>query len=383
MTTAALLAIALAVVSPGLEALRSAAEEPQPFRFAAIPILSYGSDTGLNAASAVLLYRDGGVPGRLERLSLGFAFATHGPRIVKTEWAAPQLLGTGWALQLDGCVADDDRAPYWGEGGALGRSAVDPGYGTPPPVFSYHDRRAFLGALLRPSVAARPSPFFRVRWLGVDVAQASALLAAARPLGVDGGAQLLGEVGVLVDTRDAEVATRRGVFASASAFGSPALGDVSSFGFGGVNVTASAFVPAGRRVTLAFHAMGEMKRGDVPFYERDLYEGISYAGGLGGAGTLRGVARSRLSGEDKALLTGELRSSLWQWRIRGGTPLDVGLAAGGDLGMAHQRGYAPLAAAGAFAGLRAVWDRAVVTRLEVGYAGQGGAAVYLVTGEQF
>jgi hypothetical protein len=379
----ALLAIALAIVSPGLEALRAAAETPEPFRFAAIPVVSYGSDTGVSAASAILLYRDGGVPGRLERLSLGVAFASHGPRVVKAQWAAPRLLGTGWALQLDGVVTDDDRAPYWGEGDALGRSTVAPGYGTPPPAFSYHDRRVFAGALLRPSIARRPSPFFRVRWLSVDVLQPSALLAEARPLGVDGGAQLLGEAGVLLDTRDAEVATRRGALASASAFASPALGGVSSSGFGGVNVTASAFVPAGRRVTLAFRALGEVKRGDVPFYERDLYEGISYAGGLGGAGTLRGLARSRLSGEDKALLTGEIRSSLWQWRLRGGSPLDVGLATGGDLGMAHQRGYPPLAAAGAFAGLRAVWDRAVVTRLEVGYAGQGGAAIYLVTGEQF
>lgn len=38
---------------------------------------------------------------------------------------------------------------------------------------------------------------------------------------------------------------------------------------------------------------------------------------------------------------------------------------------------------GGFAGLRALWDRAVLLRLEVGYAGQGGPAFYIVTGEQF
>jgi hypothetical protein len=151
----------------------------------------------------------------------------------------------------------------------------------------------------------------------------------------------------------------------------------------GVNASAAFFLPLGRRATLAGRALYDRKLGDVPFYERALYEGLSYGVGMGGGETIRGVARSRLSGDEKGLASLEVRAPLTNLYAFGGRQLQLGVGTGLDAGFARQAGYGAVTAIGGFAGLRALFDRAVLIRLEVGYAAQGGMAVYLATGEQF
>lgn len=373
------LALALAIVATGLpEGAR-----PYGYRLVALPSATYGSDMGWTLGAGASLYRATEIPGRLERFRLGVAWASRGPRSLWVKWEEPQLGSHGWGLVADVSLADDNQEAYWGEGARLGGAAAAAGFGAPPEPFRYHDRRGFLSLTARRARAAAPSPYVRARWLRVQMEGAGPLLAASRPLGVGGGGEALGEAGLFVDTRDRDVGTRRGVLASCSLFFAPPMGAVSAGNMGGANVTAAGFLPLGRRATLAGRAVYDRKVGAVPFYERAMYEGLSYGTGMGGAETLRGIARSRLSGDEKGLASLEVRADLMSARAFGQTPLQLGVAMGVDAGFARQRGYGAIAAAGGFAGLRALWDRAFLVRLEVAYAGQGGTAVYLATGEQF
>jgi hypothetical protein len=356
---------------------------PGDLRLVAAPTATYTSDIGLTLGAGGSLYRASDVPGRLERLTLNAAWASRGPRWLAMRWEEPQVGSLGWGLLGDVRLADDNREPYWGEGAALGGLSTAAGFGAPPDPFRYHDRRAFLSLTARPSRATSPSPYFRARWLLLEVVDAGTLLRAARPRGADGGGEALAEAGLFIDTRDRDVGTHRGLLASCSMFVAPPIGSLSAGGMGGANLSAAIYLPLSRGATLAGRALYDRKVGDVPFYERALYEGMSYGVGMGGAETIRGVARSRISGDEKGLASLEVRAPVANLRAFGGTPLQIGVATGLDVGFARQSGYGAVAAVGGFAGLRALWDRAVLLRLEVGYAGQGGTAVYLATGEQF
>ncbi len=348
-----------------------------------MPNVAYGSDVGLTVGAAAYLYRVGDLrPERRDRLSLGVAYATRGPRFIEARWYDYRLLGTRARTAWDVRLADDNLAPYWGEGARLGGLPIAPGSGTPPPEYRYHDRRAFASALLAAPIARSLSTYGRLRWLRVDMVASGPLLAAERPLGFGGGDVALAEAGLLLDTRDEEAGTRRGLYVNASLFGSPALGGPLAYSFGGGNLTFRGYLPLLPGARLAMRLMADLKRGRVPFFERTVYEGVEFGDGLGGGETVRGVARYRLSGEDKLLGNLELRMDVRTWHPLE-RRLDLGLAAGVDAGAAHQRGYSTIAALGGFAGARLLWDEAVLVRVELGYAAQGSAAVYVSFGEEF
>lgn len=364
------------------------------WRFAGFPLLSYGSDVGLQLGAALFLYRH--LPERPEeedRLSLSLSYATKGPRSVDLEAGLRRLLGTSLRVRGRLRLADDRLMPYWGEGAGLGGLSTPPGAGAPPPPYRYHDRRAFASVALRGALAGAVGWHVRARWLDVDVRAPSALLAASAPPGARGGRVALGEVGLLVDTRDREVDTRRGLFATAGAFAAPAIGGVSDFAFHGYDAVLRAYVPLGSRATLMARGLYDRKvagalgaaRGAaaVPFFERMLYEGLRFGEGLGGAETVRGVARLRLAGDEKALLNVEVRTRLATTHLLG-RPEEWEVAAGFDAGRARQAGYAAVHGEGVAIGLRMLWDRSVLTRLDVARA-LGGAdyAVYLAFGKLF
>ncbi len=293
-----------------------------------MPNVAYGSDIGLRVGVAGFVYRVAEVdPERRDRLSLGLAYSTRGPRFIEARWYDYRLLGTRAQTAWDLRLADDDLAPYWGEGARLGGLTVAPGSGG-----------------------------------GGDVA--------------------LAEAGLLLDTRDQEAGTRRGLYVNVSLFGSPALGGPFAYSFTGGNVTFRQYLPLLPGARLAMRVMADMKRGRVPFFERTIYEGVEFGDGLGGGETVRGVARYRLAGEDKLLANLELRMDLRTWHPFERS-LDLGLGAGVDAGAAHQRNYSTVAALGGFAGVRLLWDEVILLRVELGYAAQGSAAVYISFGEEF
>ncbi len=386
--------------------LSAAGTEPEPvgtveiplqqaptWHFAAIPLVSYGSDVGLTLGAGLYFYRPVTEhPEELQTASLSASYATRGPRALDGGLGLRRLFGTSLRTMLNVHLGDDDLMPYWGEGSQLGGLDVPAGFGTPPPAYRYHDRRLFLSGILRGAIAGPLGWHVRARWLDVDVAEPSELLAAAQPAGWRGGRVALGEVGLLLDTRDREVNTRSGVFASAAVFAAPRIQGVSDFSFHGYDGTLRVYVPLGF-ITVAARALYDRKiaglpetqpsdASAVPFFERMLYEGISYNEGLGGASTIRGIARYRVSGEEKMLANLELRATVLTTRLASKTQ-EWGLDVGVDAGRARQPGYRDIEGTGATVGFRLVWDRALLLRIEMSRARGGDSTLYVSIGEMF
>ena len=346
---------------------------------AGLPVLSYGSDVGLQLGGVAYVY---GVDARGEReswVALGVTWTSHGPRSAELKGELLRIRGTSLRafLQLKGAV--DTGAPYWGEGAALG-AGTSPGAGAPPPPYRYRSEGPWFSAVVRGDLAGPLGWWTRLRLSDPSVEDPPALLVRAAPRGLHGGTSGLAHAGVVYDTRDAAVSPRRGYLADASAFAAP--GPLSSYGFGGLDLGARWYLPVAADATLAVRALYDLKVGAVPFFERTLYEGLGYGEGLGGAGTIRGLARDRLMGEEKALLGAELRAWLAATRWLGRAQ-EWGVSAGADAGSARDRGHPAALGLGGFVGGRLLWDRAVVVRFEVGWAGQGEVAYYLSFDEAF
>lgn len=379
-------------------ALAAAGDPPASdvhWHVAPFPVGSYGSDVGLTLGAALFAYRHTRAlgPMRDDMLSLRVDIATRGPREVVLSGSIVRPFGVPLLTRWDVALADDPTLPYWGEGAQLGGLPVPTGYGTPPEPYRYHGRRAFVAGLIRGPLGGPFAWHLRGRWLDLDIRSRGALLQASNPPGAAGGRVLLGEIGLMLDTRDNEVAPHRGVLLEASAFSSPRLGSVSHYSFHGYTFGARAYAPLLPRITLAVRALYDRKLAGpglgsgsggtaVPFFERSLYEGFNYGEGLGGGSTVRGVARFRLSGEEKILGNAELRAVLFRSHLLGNTQ-DWGMDVGLDAGRAQQHGYAPVHAESAVAGLRLVWGSSVVVRVQAGRVRGGETAVYLSFGELF
>jgi hypothetical protein len=398
--TAALLAIAL-LATPA-EGGAPTGVEPRPsgrslgvgaWQFAGFPVVTYGSDIGLELGAALFLYRPV-TSQALERdeAALNLTYATRGPREVDLDGGLRRLFGTSLRLRAKVDLADDPHMPYWGEGAGLGGLSVPAGYGTPPPPYRYHDRRLFAAVVLRGAIAGPFGWHARARWLGVDVRAPSALLAASAPPGAGGGHVALFEAGLLLDTRDRELATRGGVFATLAGFAAPHLGSASEFVFHGYDAALRVYLPLWPGATLAGRALYDLKlagvpggasaRAAVPFFERSLYEGEQFGEGLGGTATVRGIARFRLAGDEKALANVQLRAHVFVSHLLGKLQ-EWGLELGVDAGRARQPGYSSVHGQGLSAGIRMIWDRSVLGRIDAARAPGGENTVYVSFGELF
>jgi hypothetical protein len=358
---------------------------PLQLRIAFVPLASYGSNVGLQVGGALLFYKSPQAGGaRRDWLALGASWATEGPRSVEVKGEQFEVRGTRLRVFYQARYGADDQAPYWGEGARLA-PGDEPGAGSPPPGYRYRAVGPWISVFARhPLGEGSASPWAasaRVRFKQLDVYFPGAALQAAQPPGAGGGMLTTFHAGVLRDTRDDEISPSRGTSADATLFGAPPV-VASDHALWGVNVGWRGYRTLARGVVLAARAVYELKLGDVPFHERAQLEGLDYGEGLGGPDTVRGIARARLSGEEKMLANLEVRAILATVRPWG-RPLELGVSGGGDAGRARQRGHTPLAAAGAYAGLRAIWDRAVVVRLEAAHAGQGAPAFYLAFDESF
>ncbi|HET7753742.1 MAG TPA: BamA/TamA family outer membrane protein [Anaeromyxobacteraceae bacterium] len=349
-------------------------------RLAAIPVIAFASDTGLRLAGGVFVYDLDTRDMRNDWAALQLSWTSRGPRYAEIKGEARDLFGTQLRSFYQLKLHDDVAAPYWGEGARL-EGAPSPGNGSPPKEFQYHVTGPWLAASLRGPVRGNVGWFTRLRWTRRNIHERGAALEAQRPTGFEGGGLALLAGGLVLDSRDDEIGATRGVFADASVFGGPRLGRFSEHAMIGANVTVREYLPLWRGATLAMRQLYENKVGDVPFSERTYLEGLGYGEGIGGAGTIRGMARDRLAGEEKMLGSVELRARVlqagWWGRVQ-----EFGVSLGLDAGRARQRGYAPVHGVGGFAGLRLAWDRAVLVRFEVGNAGEG-QAYYLSFDEPF
>jgi hypothetical protein len=352
--------------------------------FTVVPLLSYGSDIGTQLGGVFYLYDIDEQGERGDWAALGGTWTTHGPAGVELKGELLHLRGTSLRTFAQLKLALDPSAPYWGDGASLAGpglpSPVAPGAGSPPPPYRYRSFGPWISWILRGTIAGPLDWWTRLRTTHVTVEDAPALLVASAPPGAGGGTSSLVHAGVVYDTRDRAASPRRGFLVDASGFVSP--GPLSDFSMGGLDLGARAYATLWPGGVLAVRVLYDLKLGDVPFFERTLYEGIGYGEGLGGAGTIRGLARDRLAGEEKLLASAELRTSLVETRWFGRLQ-EWGLSAGLDAGRARDRGYAPVLGAGGFGGARVLLDRSIVLRFDVGWAGQGALGYYIAFDEAF
>jgi hypothetical protein len=380
---------------PPREPILEAPIDLSGWHFAGVPLVAFGSDVGLTIGAALFFYRGvEGHPNEQRSATLGFSYATRGPRSVDLTLGGQRLLGLPLESALNVHVGDDDQMPYWGEGARLGGLPTPPGYGSPPAPYRYHDRRVFTSWWARVNLLGPVGVHVRARYLDVDVADPSALLLAARPPGLRGGRVALGEAGLIYDSRDRGVGTRRGVFLTAAASAAPQLDGISDFSFHGYDAAARVYLPLWPGAALALRALYDRKIAGlpsrraapaaeaVPFFERTLYEGIAYNEGLGGYGTVRGIARYRLAGDEKLLGNLQLRVNVVTTHLAGKSQ-EWGLGAGVDAGWARQPGFEAVDAAGAALGLRFIWDRTILLRVEMGRTRGGDDTLYVAFGDMF
>lgn len=141
------------------------------------------------------------------------------------------------------------------------------------------------------------------------------------PAGTNGAA--LFRYGAQFDNRDNPVSTHRGTFDEVAVNLSPGGMPDLPFRYGEVSANLRAFVPLGKRVTLALRAVGDVLFGDVPFYE--LSRAVdTYA--IGGSNGVRGVPAQRYYGKIKVFGNVEVRGKLFDFRLFG-KPFGLGSAA--------------------------------------------------------
>ena len=239
------------------------------------------------------------------------------------------------------------------------RSAASPrpGAGSPPPEFRYRAVAPWASFILRGALDGPFGWWTRLRYTEVSVTEPGAALSQAAPAGAHGGRSTLLHAGLVYDTRDRTSSPRRGWLADASFFGS-VPGPLASHALAGANAGVRGYFRPWEGAVLAARALYDLKLGDVPFFERSLYEGLGYGEGLGGAGTIRGLARDRLSGQEKVLVGVELRAWLAETWWLGGHQ-EWGVSAGADGGRARDRGHPPIsgwvASAGCGCSCRRPW----------------------------
>lgn len=208
--------------------------------------------------------------------------------------------------------------------------------------------------------------------LAVDVVGADAhgnSVLGRTPMALAGGA-----LGIMVDTRDTQFVTRRGVFYQVGA--GVTTGSAEGVRYGQLSAVLAHYVSLSRTFTFASRFIGSFEFGDVPFY--DLQQGGVFEPQymLGGANGVRGVPQGRYAGRVKVLSNLELRATPLSPFVLFRRPFLVGSTLFVDAGrafadyrndpIADGRTLAPKLGAGA--GIFAFWGSSALFRVEVAYS---------------
>lgn len=143
----------------------------------------------------------------------------------------------------------------------------------------------------------------------------------ARPFGVEDFGEVGPQASLVVDTRDVETASRRGLFLTATGTYYPRVWNVDE-PFGVAHGEFVTYLTPARPVTLALRAGGKKVWGDrYPFFESAF---------IGGPETVRGLHRNRYAGDASAYGSAEMRLRLGTVNLV--VPVHVGVFGFGDIG---------------------------------------------------
>jgi hypothetical protein len=117
-----------------------------------------------------------------------------------------------------------------------------------------------------------------------------------------------------LDTRDDEIITGVGQYHTFRLRVSPAMGSWFPYGYERATLTTRFYQSTiGRTLTLSCRLVGDVLRGQSPFYEMARFDETA---AIGGARAVRGVPAQRYYGKVKAFANLELSSALFSFQVR-------------------------------------------------------------------
>jgi hypothetical protein len=356
------------------------------YAYAAMPLMSYSSDTGLGLGLRGVVQRRLGdaEPYAFSLEAQGFA-TTGGTQFHFAFLDVPRLGGSSLRLDVLAGYDRNSAAPYFGIGN---HPALAPNASTAPDA--YLEEYPVLRARVRGPLWRDLSVMAGYRLLLQRVvADPQSRLAQDAPLGIDGGPYSEVSLGLGWDTRDNEMEPTRGALLEATARATaPITG--SRYVSGGAFSSAAGYQAVATHFVVAGRVALDETWGDVPFDRLQdfgsLLTPFFLVSGVGGGLTVRGLRQSEYIGRTKAIANAELR---WQFaeldvcreRVRLSSVAFV------DAGRVWQgldpSGLKELGIhAGAGGGLRIAWGKLVVLRADAGFA-EGAARVYADFGNVF
>ena len=311
--------------------------EPRRVELAGFPILGGNTDIGVQLGGVATLTRFyDNVKPYLWNVDLLVSASLKGERgalrVVQQSHLlrldAPDLLSGRLRLDVFGSFQRTINAGYYGLGDA---TTAGPAPGAAEVGRRYHylheEGRARAIARIHTGTPLDIALGSNLRYV-VPSVYPSSRLAEDGALGVVRGLQpaalVGGAVGLMVDTRDTEFVTTRGIFYQAGVGATVGSGDARSYG--NTSAVLSHYAPLGGPFVFASRFVAAFDLGDVPFY--DLAQGGSFEPQylLGSESGVRGVPQGRYAGKVKVITNTELRMVLPRFhlfgqRLRPGTTL--------------------------------------------------------------
>jgi hypothetical protein len=370
--------------------------EPPPlllrrYEFAGFPIVGGNSDIGIQFGGVGTLTRfhDDAFPYLWNvdlLLSASFKDDQDGFRLVQQSHVlrldAPELFGGRARLDARGTYQRTINAGYYGVGNAT-MVAPRAGETSPGRRYQYGQQEGWLQTIVRVYTRTPVDIAFASNLrLESPIAYPGSRLAQdlssrdGGPAVFGGEASLLESLaaGVMIDTRDSEFVTSRGIFYQIGVAGT--AGSAEHVAYGEASVVLAHYAPLGGPLVFASRFLASFRFGRVPFY--DLEQGGAFKPELmiGSEGGVRGVPQGRYAGLVKALANLEVRATPFpRFRILGGR-FRVGTTTFFDAGRVWSD-YAVISAAdgtslglkyGVGGGFFIQWGEAAIFRVEAAYS---------------
>jgi hypothetical protein len=371
------------------EALPAKPLEPRRYELAGFPIIGGNSDIGVQFGGAATLTRfyDGAFPYSWNvdlLLSASAKDESGGFRPVQQSHIlrldAPDLLSGHLRLDARASFQRTINEGYYGLGNASTAppTSVDRRYQFLQnetrlrSIARVHTRSVFdiaLGVIVRFEDPGVYIPSKLAEDLAPTPTGAAPTVYGGRPALLAG----LG-AGVMVDTRDSEFVTRRGIFYQVGL--GATLGSTESLAYGNASAVLSHYAPLPGPFVFASRFVASFQFGRVPFY--DLAEGGTFEPQylLGGESGVRGVPEGRYAGLVKVVANTEIRATPFPRFIFLGQRMRIGTTAFFDAGRVWSQ-YAMISPAdgatlglkyGAGGGIFLQWGEAAIFRIEAAYS---------------
>ncbi len=359
---------------------------PRRYELAGFPIVGGNSDIGLQFGGAATYTRfyDQAFPYLWNidlLLSASVKDDAEGFRLVQQShvlrFDAPDLLDGRLRLDTRGSFQRTINAGFYGIGDAT-TAGLLPGQSTIGQSYQYTQLESRVRSIARVHTG---TPFDLALGANLRLESPTAYSASllAQDLGPDlpgGQTAVLGTLaaGFMVDDRDSEFITRRGIFYQVGISGT--VGSAEQVGYGELSAVLSHYAPIGGPFIFASRFVASAQVGRVPFY--DLQQGGVFEPQylFGGEQGVRGVPNGRYAGRAKVVSNTEIRGTPFPRFMILGQRLLIGTTVFFDVGRVWSD-YGVISQAdgdnidlkfGVGAGTFLQWGEAAIFRVEAAYS---------------